>query len=87
MSGLPDLIAVALRPLLMVAVGAVIYRIMKLVVSRQTAARTAFIVASALFLLDLFSIGYPALRIASVFATGLGIGALALILRKRAFNG
>ena len=87
MTGTPDLIAVALRPVLMIAVGAIIYRGAKVVLPRYIAARLTFIGTSALFALELVSIAYPDLLIAPAVATLLGVAMLGLFLRKRAING
>jgi len=72
---------------MMIVVGALIYRGGNLFLPRYIAARLAFICTIVLFAVELVSIAYPDLLIASAVATLLGVAVLGLILRKRAING
>ena len=87
MTGLPDLLTVALRPVSMIVVGAVAYKASKLVAQRHIAARIAFIGTCVLFVFELTSIRYPLLRDASAMTTLAGTGILALIFKERAVHG
>ena len=87
MTEAPELLAVVLRPAMMVVVGAIVYRAGKLVAPRHLAARIAFGATCLLFALDLTMIAYPDLRSASAVSTVIGVAVLAVIFRKRAVHG
>lgn len=83
MSQLPDLIAVALRPIVIVGVAAIIYKIGKLFLISKKSAAISFLLTATLFVIDLISIRTPDLRFLSAFFTLVGLGMLAFIFRKK----
>lgn len=83
MSQLPDLIAVALRPIMIIGVAAVIYKIGRLLLPSKKTAAISFFLTAALFVIDLISIRIPALRLLSTFSTMVGFVMLAFIFRKK----
>lgn len=83
MSQLPDLIAVALRPIMIIGVAAVIYKIGKLLLPSKKSAVISFLLTATFFVIDLISIRIPDLRLLSAFSTLVGFGMLAFIFRKK----
>ncbi len=84
MSQLPDLISVALRPILMLIFAALVYKVAKLFIATNRAAILSFSSTTGLFIIELVSIQIPALQFASMLSTLVGAGLLAMIFwRKR----
>lgn len=83
MTQLPELIAVVLRPIVMVAVGAAIYKLFNFFVSTKKAAGFSLSLTTTIFLAELGSIQMPDLWLASLFSTLLGFGILAFFFWKK----
>ncbi|MFK4874466.1 hypothetical protein [Novosphingobium sp. ZW T3_23] len=83
MNQLAELIAVAVRPVMMVVIAAPAYKLGKLFISRRTAAGVSLLLTTLLFLFDLFSIQVPDLRLATAVSTLVGFALLTCIFWKR----
>jgi hypothetical protein len=78
-----DLISFVVRPVIMVAVAAPIYKLSKLFVVPKKAAMTSLALTTLLFISELFSIQYLGLRLAMAISTLVGFTLLAFIFWKR----
>ncbi|SEI87165.1 hypothetical protein SAMN05518849_1011177 [Sphingobium sp. AP50] len=83
MTQLPEILAVVSRPIVMIAVGAAIYKIFKFFVSTRKAAGFSLSLTTAIFLAELGTIEMPDLWLASLFSTLAGFGILAFLFWKK----